>query len=155
MTIKASKMGPGTLLLGTTPLDITAQITQCVLNPSENVNEGDITPTLSGEELIDDDDVSYTYTLDATLFQDLTAAGVVDWSYDHKGEWHDFVFVPNNEEARGLSGQVRVSPIAIGGEVKKRNTSDISWKARGADAAHPDPIFGEYDAVDDEVTEDV
>lgn len=150
MTVKSYKMGPGTLLLGTAPLDISAQITQCVVTPSESVTEGDLINVLSGEKLQDDDEVKISFKLGATLLQDLTAAGVVDWSWDHDGTTEEpFVFVPNDELERGISGTCFPVPIAIGGEVKKRPTSDIDWRVKGT------PVFGVYDPVEDEVTEDV
>lgn len=137
MPIQSYKLGPGTLTLGETPLDISCQITAGRVVPAENVATTEAVPVLCGEELPAEDDVTYTYTLEATLFQDLAAAGVIDWSWTNKGTPQPFTFVPTSVQARQVTGTVRVVPIAIGGEVKTRPTSDIAWACVG-----DDPVFG-------------
>lgn len=149
MTIKSYKMTEGTLLLGTAPLDISGQVTKCLVNPKENVEAGDTFDVLSGEQLIDDDDITFEFTIEFTLLQDLAAAGVIDWSWDNQGTLKPFVFVPKNSTNRAVSGNAYVVPIAIGGDVKSRPTSDATWRVKGT------PVFGVYDPVEEEVTEDV
>lgn len=158
MPINSYKLTDGVLLLGTAPLDVSAQITSIKLTPSENVETIDAIPVLSGEEIPEEEEVDHTYVLEGTFLQDLAVAGIIEYSWNNKGEWRDFVFVPNGPADRGVSGQVRIAPLAIGGDVTKpanRPTSDFTWKARGATVSLPDPIFGVYDEVDDEVSEDV
>lgn len=154
MTVNSYKMTTGTLILGAAPLNVSAQVTKCLVNIAENVTTTDAVPVLSGEDLAAEDEVTYTYTLEATFLQDLAVAGVVEYAWNHKGEWVDFVFSPADATDRGVAGQVRVTPIAIGGDVKTRPTSDITWAVRG-DADTPDPTFGVFDPVDDDVLEDV
>lgn len=154
MTVNSYKMTSGTLILGSGPLNVTAQVTKAQINPSESVESTDPVDVLSGEQLLTEDDVTYSYTLDATFLQDLGVAGVVEWSWNHKGTWQPFVFSPADGTSRGVSGQCRPVPLAIGGDVKSRPTSDISWAVRG-DATHADPTFGVFDPVEDDVTEDV
>jgi hypothetical protein len=152
--VNSYKMTAGTLVLGATPLDISAQVTKCVITVAENVTTTDAVPVLSGAELAAEDDVTFTATLEATLLQDLAAAGVVEYAWNNAGTWVDFVFSPADDTDRGVAGQVRVVPIAIGGDVKTRPTSDLTWACRG-DADTPLPTFGVFDPVDAEVTEDV
>lgn len=139
MPIQSYKLGPGTLTLGAAGvMDVSCQITSGRVVPEEVVNTTDAVPVLCGEELPAEDTVSYTYALEATLLQDLAAAGVVDWSWTNKGTEQPFEFIPNTVAARKVTGTVRVIPIAIGGEVGgARPTSDIAWKCTGAE-----PVFG-------------
>lgn len=141
MPINSYKLGPGTLTLGSGPLDVSAQVRACRVVPSENVETEEAVPVLTGEELPAEETATYTYTLEATLLQDLAAAGVVDYSWTTRGQWVAFRFVPSTAAGREVEGEVRVVPIAIGGDVRSRPTSDIQWRCRGA-AGAADPAFG-------------
>lgn len=134
MPVKAQKMGPGLLSIGSvgTLLDLTAQVTNCRVVPS--VNAEDATPTLSGESL--PGERTYSWTLQATLIQDLTEAGMMDYTWSHKGQQVPFEFVPSTAAGRTVSGTVIVDPITIGGDVKKKNTADLEWEIVG------DPVLG-------------
>lgn len=127
MAVKSYKLGPGTLTLGAAPLDVSGQVRSCRVNPSENVTTTEAVPVLTGEELPAEDEVTYTSTLEVTLLQDLTAAGIVDYSWTNAGDEVPFSFVPSTVEGREVSGTVRVVPIAIGGDVRTRPTSDFTW----------------------------
>jgi hypothetical protein len=158
MTISSYKLTNGVLLLGTAPLDVSAQVTSIKLTPSETVETTDAIPVLSGDEIPEEEEADYTYVLEGTFLQDLAVAGIIEYSWNNKGQWRDFVFVPNNTVDRGVQGQVRITPLAVGGDITRpanRPTSDFTWKARGVDVSTPDPIFGVYDAVNDEIDEDV
>lgn len=136
MPIQSYKMGPGLLKLGAAGvLDVSCQVTALTISASENVDETDPVPVLCGEELPGDTTVTYTWAMAGTLLQDLTALGVVDWSWTNKGATMAFLFVPNTVAARKVSGSIRVAPIAIGGEAKTRPTSDIEWTILGT------PVF--------------
>jgi hypothetical protein len=136
MPIQSYKMGPGTLKLGAAGvLDVSCQVTSLVIAADENVDETDPVPVLCGEELAGDTTVTYTWGMTGTLLQDLTAAGVVDWSWINKGLSMAFLFVPNTAAARKVTGNIRVTPIAIGGDAKTRPTSDIDWTILGT------PVF--------------
>lgn len=143
------KPGPGKLLLGTVPLAVQAQLTSVTVGVKENVKSDDPVPTLDGGEVTGDDDVTFDFTLSGNLFQDLAVGAVVDWSWDNMGTEQPFVYVPNNELNRAVNGVVHVVPIEIGGEVKTKARSDFEYRIKGK------PVFGAYDPVDDEVTEDV
>lgn len=138
MAIKVYDLGPGTLKLGAANLEINAQLRNCRIEATENVATTDSKPVLSGEELAGSDRVTFTYTLAGTLLQDLTAAGIIDWSWLNKGTWNVFTFIPSTAAARQVKGSVAVVPITIGGEITgtpgKRGdnpTSDFSWRAKG------------------------
>jgi hypothetical protein len=133
--IKSYKVGPGTLTIGETgaPVDFTAQVTKCVVKWS--VEEDDSLPTLSGEELEGED--VFTASLQATLIQDLTEAGLIEYTWENKGAQVPFTFVPSSAAARAISGVVKVRPLDVGGEAKKRPTSDMDWPCVG------EPVLGD------------
>lgn len=138
MPIQSDLLGPGTLTLGAGPLDISAQLTSCRVNTSENVTSTDAVKVLSGEELASDESVTFTYTLEGNLFQDLAAAGVVDWSWANKGTEQPFTFVPNTARARQVQGVLKPVPISIGGdEVEARMRSDFTWRIVGTPDFEP------------------
>lgn len=153
MTVNSYRMTAGTLTLGEgdDALQIAAQLTNCVLTPSENVKTDDAIDVLSGEQIAEEvATVTITWVLSGKLLQDLTAAHVIDWSYDLDGLTEvPFVFSPNNASGRGSKGICYPFPITLGGDVKTRPQSDFSWRCKGgADA----PIFGVF--ASDDVTED-
>lgn len=146
------KFGNGKLILGTGPGAIQAQTTACQVNISENVSTIDAIPLLNNTEIPKEEEAEFAYVLAGSLLQDLAAAGVVDFSWANAGAEIDVVFVPDTPSARGVEGIIYMVPLTIGGEVTKprnRPKSDFSWRFKGT------PIFGVYDPVGDEVTEDV
>jgi hypothetical protein len=56
----------------------------------------------------------------------LAAAGLVDFTWTNAGVNIPFKFIPATAIARKVTGTIRCVPLAIGGDVKKRNTSDWS-----------------------------
>lgn len=134
MPIKSYTVGPGTLTVGSGPLAVSAQFTSATLEVAENVTSTDPIPVLSGEDLPGDETVTFTYTLTGNVFQDLAAAGLVDWSWTNKGTEQPFTFVPNTAEGRQVSGVLKPVPISIGGEAKTRGRSDIAWRCVGEPA---------------------
>jgi hypothetical protein len=134
MPIKSYKMKDGTLTIGETgsPVDFTSQVTKCVVKWS--VDEDDTVVVLSGEELPGEE--THTAVLQATVLQDLSDDGLVDYSWANKGAQVPFSFVPASAAARSISGMVKVRPIDVGGDVNKRPTSDIEWPCVG------EPVLG-------------
>lgn len=154
MTTNSYKYGNGTLLLGSTPLDVTAQMTKCSVQAKENVETIDAIPVLDNTEIPEEESATYDWTLSGSLLQDLAAAGVIDWSWENAGTEQAFVFVPHNPALRGVEGTLIVAPLTIGGEVTKpatRPQSDFEWRIKKGTT----PVFGIYDPVDDSVEEDV
>lgn len=128
MPIKSYKI-KGTLTFGATPLDVSCQVTSCVVTPTENVTTDDAVHVLCGEVLPSSDTVDYSYTLDVTVLQDLSTGGLIDYSWENAGQDVDFDFVPDDSLTTDptITGTVRVIPLIIGGEVPGRPTSDFSW----------------------------
>lgn len=119
----AHKLGPGTLKLGETGTlsDWSAQLTACTVEPS--VDAEDDVPVLNGGALIGDR--TYAAKIKGTVLQDLGATGLIAWSWAHRGEQVPCVFVPNTGVGTGVEGVVIVDPLSLGGDVKKKNTSDF------------------------------
>lgn len=132
------KPGPGTLTLGTLPdqSEFALQLTNCRVDPSENVDEGDDLNTLDGGTLQGDDNVTYTYELAGTAVQDLVDSGFTAYCWDNKGVEVAFSFVPVTARLAKVEGTCRIRPITIGGDVKARNTADFTFTCTGAE-----PVF--------------
>lgn len=130
MAIQSFKMGPGTLTLGSGPLDVSCQVVSCVVTCEENVDAQDDVDVLCGETLTGEEKVTYSWSLEATLVQDIAAGGVVAWSWAQKGVDSAFVFIPNTVGARKVTGTVVPIPISVGGEAKTRPTSDLTWRGK-------------------------
>ena len=135
MTVKSNTLGPGTFSIGSvgTPLDLTAQVTSLKVEFSEDVE--DSVPTLSGETL--EGEASYPATLTGTLVQDLTEEGMFDYTWTNKGTIVPFTFTPSTAAGRTVTGNCRVAPLNLGGDVKVKNTTDFTWTVIG------DPVLGD------------
>lgn len=140
MSIGTYMVGPGSLILGAAAdlLDVSCQVTNARVEPAENVTSTDPIDVLCGESLDGEESATYSYRVKGTLLQDIAAAGVCAWTWEHAGEQHPFVLIPNVDADRQISGTIRVAPITIGGDVSKtaRPTSDIDWAIIGT------PTFG-------------
>lgn len=152
MTTNSYKFGNGRLILGDGPLNVTAQMRAVSIDTSENVQTIDAIPVLDDTEIPEEEEATYKRTLSGQFLQDLTLAGVIDWSWENEGTEQPFVFVPDLVIDRGFEGVLVPVGLKVGGEVtkpKNRPVSDFTWRIIGK------PQFGTYDSVDDEVDEDV
>lgn len=128
-TLNAMKMGPGTVTFGETGslMDISAQVTKCATKWKANASADQT--TLSGAVMAGERD--YTCQLAFTVQQDdLTAGGMTDWTWEHKGEQVPFTFTPK-AGGRSVVGTITVDPIDTGGDVGAKNTSDVTWDCVG------------------------
>lgn len=140
MPVQSYKVGPGSFTLGAGPLAVEAQLSSCTVDCSESVTAGEVVPVLSGEELRDDDEVTRAWSVSGNIFQDLAAAGFVAYTWEHAGESVPFTFVPNTVAGRGVTGTVRVVPVSVGGEAKKRARSDFTFQCP---TEEDDPVLGD------------
>lgn len=138
MAIKSYKMGPGTLKFGAgLATDASCQVRACRVDWAESVTEEEDIDVLCGETLEGEDTATYDATLVFTVLQDIDSADFVTWTWTNKGTAQLVEFVPSTDEARKVTGTVRVVPLSIGGDVKARNTADASW------AFTVDPVLGD------------
>ena len=139
MAVKSTKLGPGTLVVGTAPntADLSCQVSSATLTPAKD--KDDDTTMLCGDVKVGA--TTYTAQLVFTIDQDLEdPAGVVYFSWTHKGETMSFTFTPNTDAGGTVAGQVIVDPIAVGGdEGGKDMTSDTTWDCVGFPTLTPGP----------------
>lgn len=148
MATDSYKLGPGTLTLddgGADEIEVSAQLSNCRVEPTENVTEGEDLNLLDGSTLAGEDDVTRSYVLAGTAVQDLNATtltpkGFTDFTWDNKGEELAFTFIPATARgaAVGVTGICRIVPLQIGGDVKVRNTADFSFAIIGEPVFAPD-----------------
>ena len=123
------KLGPGTLTVGAVgaALDFSGRCTKATVVPK--VDTTDDTELLSGDTMAGDR--TYTATLEATVYQDdLTAGGLIDYSWANRGDEVPFTFTPYTG-GRGITGTLVVDPLEIGGDVGAKNTAELKWACVG------------------------
>jgi hypothetical protein len=148
---KATKLGPGKLTIGdtTTGLDLSCQVSAAKVEWDKD-KEDDV-PTLCGDTIAGG--ITYTAKLTHTVLLDLSDAGMVDFTWAHKGEQFPFVFEPSTAEAKAVVGELIVDPLDVGGdEVKKNMSVDAEWDIVGEPTwgATPAPSVAGAAARDEE-----
>lgn len=134
MPAKTYKLGPGELIIGETgsPLNLSCQLTAASVTWDKDAEDpfnvlcGDTVPG----------DVQYTAKLTGTVLQDLSADGMMDYTWTNKGEAVPFTFTPSTTAGRTVTGTVVVDPLDIGGDVKTKPTSEFEWDCVG------EPVLG-------------
>jgi len=130
------KLGPGQLSIGATgtETDFTCQVTAARVEWA--VDEGDTVQVLCGEAV--PGARTYSASLTGSILADIgDASSIQEYSWTHKGEQTEFVFVPSTLAAKQISGTLTVDPISIGGDEAGANmASDFEWPIVG------DPIIG-------------
>lgn len=130
MTIKKYQVGEGVLTVGSAVAaqTMTAQMESVHIEWKEDAK--DPRKTLSGESL--PGAVTYTATLTGTVIQDLSDGGLVEWTWEHMGSTQPFTFSPASATGREITGDLRVGPLDVGGDVDEdAPTSDLSWACIG------------------------
>lgn len=124
-TAKIRTLGPGVLKSTDSTLtrDFSADVTKVMLNPSNSSD--DPVNFLDGSQEIN---TTTSWTLDATVMDDYTQGGINDWCLTNAGKKVRMQFVPTKETgAMAYEFDATVTPIGIGGDVKAKNTQEISW----------------------------
>lgn len=125
------KMGPGTLKFDVGLATVVSlQVTDCEVEAEENVTKDDDIDVLTGDVLIGDETIKFTWKLSVTVIQKLVAGSFVTWSWTNAGLAKAFEFVPSTTEGRKVTGEVMVVPIKIGGKAKTRPTSELTWRGK-------------------------
>lgn len=127
---KAHKLGEGSLKFGATGSEIEFGI-QCksVEVVPDVEDDKDDSPVLSGELETTGSDSEESYTLKGELYQDYSRDSLITWCHVNAGTSVPFIFKPNNDHEMNVRGEVRIRRLAIGGDVKDRNTSDFEFKS--------------------------
>lgn len=129
MAIKSNKLGPGLLTFGETgtPVEWGAQVRSCTVEPTSE--DGDELPVLSGESIVEDGEEYYELT--GEVLQSYDAQSLLVYCHTNHNVQVPFTFKPVSAEALGVTGIVTIKRIAIGGEVKTRNTSEFTFRGVG------------------------
>jgi len=128
MPFNDSRLGPGTLTIGTVPAEYGFQVSALTLTPA--VDETDGTPTLAVPDPAPEQTTSYT--LDGSAINDFSdAAGLQRYAYDHDGETLDFVWTPNTGDGTTLTGEIQIRSFPMGGTVGEQLVTDFSWPCVG------------------------
>jgi hypothetical protein len=121
-----SRLGPGTLTLGST--EYGAQLSNVMLSPNHDETDG--TPTLGDPTPAPD--VTTTWVLKGTAVQDWEDPdGFVQYTIDNNATNIAFTWVPNTDNDVTFTGNVKVKAIEFGGDVATQNTSDFEWSVVG------------------------
>jgi len=131
------KLGPGTLTIGATGLEVDLS---CLINSATitaDKNEGDSTTKLCGT--VKPGAITYNYHLDGNVDTDVAlSAGVFALSQTHAGEQFDFTYTPNDEvitpatAATTATGTLVVDPLDFGGDTMgEYMASDFSFTIVG------------------------
>lgn len=125
MAIKKQKLRDGILEIGATGsgMEFAAQVTNGSIEPS--YSEGDTIEVLSGEK--DTEEAEWEGTLNVEFYQDYDMDGLVAWTWEHDGELMPFRFVPSKAGELEFSGEAKIRPVTVGGEVGTENTAEAEW----------------------------
>lgn len=137
-----SRLGPGTLTIGTTEYGV--QISNVRLTPDVSTEDG--TPTLGIPEPAPLSSIAWS--LAGSAIQDWEDdVGFVNFCMDNALAELAFVWVPLDDATVEYTGTVQVLPVEIGGDVAVQATTDFEFPVIGTPirAAHV-PAAGELAA---------
>jgi len=122
-------LGPGSLAIGEVGSlqQFAGDITKVTLSAS--TDSEDDTPMLDGTNETGAD--TYSYELGGSIMDKYTADSLTVWCETNKGAELPFVFTPSTEGTLEVSGVVKVRPVGLGGDVKKKNTNDFAFPLVG------------------------
>ena len=126
MPLVDSRLGPGTLSLGTS--DFGAQASNVRLVPNHSSTDG--TPTLADPTPVSE--TTTTWSLQGTAIQDWEdTAGFVEFCRDNNNSEVSFSWVPNTAAGVTFSGVCKVLAVEIGGDAGTQITSDFEFEVVG------------------------
>jgi hypothetical protein len=131
MVAKSTRLGPGTLTIGTaTPFDASCQLANGVV--AWDKDKDDDIRVLCGDTV--PGATTYTSTFSGTFLQDLAdEAGLVAYTWEHKGESLPFEYVPNTAAGATVTGTITVDPLDVGsdGDYGEVMEADFEWDLVG------------------------
>lgn len=135
MAVEITKFGPGIFTIGETASaeEFGGHVTEMTLEP-EHESDDDL-PTLDGEVIAGD--FSTKWTAKPTFVQSYLAGSLVAYCAANNGKRLPFRFVPSTDGVLEITGTLEVRAVTIGGEVKKKNTTQGEFPVIG------DPVIGD------------
>lgn len=126
-----TKLGPGTLEIGTlgTEIDVSCLVNNAVI--SADKDEGDATTKLCGD--VRPGSVTYTYSLSGNMDTDVAdASGFFALSQSAPGTVQSFVFTPNTAAGTSAAGTLVIDPLDFGADESGADlTSDFEFTIVG------------------------
>lgn len=129
LTGTIAKIGPGALIVGAigTAVDIATRCSSATIKWKKKADDAE--QMLSGDDIAGD--TTYTAQLTATVKQgDLSAGGLIAYTWTHKGQQVPFVYQPYGD-GPAITGELVIDPIDAGGAVGTKPTSDLTWDCVG------------------------
>lgn len=128
MPITESRLKTGTLTLNALPF--ATQATNVKLSPKTD-ETGDSLETLSGDQILPDDETTWSLLIEAVQdFDD--SAGFVAFTLANAGDVVPFVWTPNaNATSVSYAGTCKIRPVEIGGDVNARLTTSAEFPVQG------------------------
>ena len=140
MPLVDSRLGPGTLTIGTPGKDYAFQVSACTLTP--NVNSTDGVPTLAVPE--PPPETKTDYSLDGDAINDFTdPQGLSLYCFDNDGLEMAFVWVPITADGTSLAGNLIVRAFPIGGKPGEMLQTTFSWPVVGKPTWTPGALADE------------
>lgn len=143
--IETTTIGPGTLKLGTggDAFQAEVRLESFAITWSESVTRNEGRKVLSGGTTLPSEKATYTAQASGKIVSDFDDdAGLVAWTWNHKGSDEDFLYVPNSDAERAAQGQCRIVPLVFGGDVDADGPDvDFTWNCTGED-----PVLGDFTA---------
>ena len=125
MADKIRTLGPGLLTIGSDDSirELSADVTNVTLTPSNDSEDSD--HYLDGHE--EGGETTTTWELSGNIGEDYSMDGAQVWALNNNGKTLPFEFVPNIKGGIKWTGNVEISPVSMGGDVKSKNTNDFSF----------------------------
>lgn len=126
----AHRTGPGILTFGSAGAEVDFAAPCTSINLTPEVAKGDQTATLGGFTVSEGGET--TWKLSGSLYQGFRRTDLIRWCFDNQGAELPFRFTPSTEHSDyDWTGTVAIVPLAIGGDVRKKNTSDFEFTVVG------------------------
>jgi hypothetical protein len=123
-----SRLGPGTLKLGSPLVEFGTQIANVTLEPSQDEEDG--TPTLAEPDPAAE--ISEAWALTGEAIQDFEEpTGFVNYCFDNALTIVDFEFTPNTAAGVKYTGECRLVSVPIGGDAGTQITSTFEFPVVG------------------------
>lgn len=129
MAVQAMKLGKGSLdfTINEAKTSFSGQATKVTYSPDYKTE--DPTPVLSGEEY--QEPGTLTGKISGDILQDYGAKSLAVWCFEHAGEIAKFEFVPNSDAKLAITGECMITPVEIGGDVAKTNSTSFEFPVVG------------------------
>lgn len=124
--ITVTKLGPGTLQIGSTgtALDISCYLSDAEFSPDKD--QDDPVPVLCGREVASA--ATYTASISGTILLDLSDPdGIFYYADQHKGESVPITYTPNTEAGMKITGTITLDPLGVSGDMRANAQSDFEW----------------------------